>query len=189
MCLMPIIASPSSPEDAELMHAFKENESDIAGLAKLSLDEAAIERAIHELYVLLRNGSEPRRSNRCRLARVLLGMIAVARDDYAGSGHQEYWPFLFDRIEQVVPAVGGYDLVSLRTQPHHSLLGRWFRLALEEFGYTIPDEGQALFGPVVFHAGIPKNSLPGAMQLIDTAVQQYGPHAVELLYVLRQGGP
>ena len=130
---MPTIAVPSSPEDAELIHAFEENEFDIAGLAELSLDEAAIERAIHELYLLLCNGSEPRRSNRCRLARVLLGMIAVARDDYAGSGHQEYWPFLFDRIEQVVPAVGGYDLVSLRTQPHQSLLGRWFRLALEEF--------------------------------------------------------
>jgi len=177
---MPQIMVPPA-QDSALVLAFDENEFDVAGLAQFSLDADAVVEALRELYFILRNDSRPRRSNRTRLARVLFAMTSVARDHYADSGHQEYWPYLFDRIEQVIlQDRARFAAVSLGGQQDQSLLGQWFRLALEEYGYTIPDEGQTYVGPIVFHAGIPKASLPGALQLIGTAVQHYGPQAINL---------
>lgn len=183
---MPVVSVPSSSEDRELVLAFDENEFDIAGMADLRDDDKALSLALQELHLILISGNEPRRVNRIRLARVLLAMTTVARNDYAGSGHQEYWPFLFDRIEEVVSATArGGQFACLRTQLNQSLLGRWFRFALDEFGYTIPEEGQTYVGPIVFHAGIPRTSLSGAMQLVDTAVRQFAQSAVNLPYDLR----
>src|SRR5262245_43072505 len=99
---MRAIAVPTSPDDAELVLAFEENEFDIAGLADLNADRNTLQLSLRELYLILMKGSEPRRSNRARLARVLLAMMTVARDHYASSGHQEYWPFLFDQIDEVI---------------------------------------------------------------------------------------
>lgn len=183
---MPIIAVPSSPEDAELVRAFEENEFDIAGLADLTDDGNTLTLALHELHLILINGTKPRRSNRVQLARVLLAMTTVARNDYAASGHQEYWRFLFDRIaEAAVTTIDRGQFACIRTQPNQSLLGDWFRFALDEFGYTIPEEGQTYVGPIVFHAGIPRTSLAGAVQLVDTAVRQFAQSAVNLPYDLR----
>lgn len=180
------VAVPSSHDDPQLVLAFEENEFDVAGLAEHDNADPTVTLALRELYLILLNGAEPRRSNRSRLARILLAMLTVARNDYAGSGHQEYWPFLFDRIDEAVLAtVGKGDLAWLRSQPHQSLLGRWFHLALDEFGYTIPKGGQTYVGPIVFHAGIPRTSLAGAVQLIDTAVQQFGQYAINLPHDLR----
>lgn len=180
------LANPSSSDDPELVLAFEKNEFDLAGLADLANDDHTVDLALHALHLILLNETEPRRSNRSRLARVLLAMTAVARDDYAGSGHQEYWPFLFDRIAKVEYGnVDSRDFARLRTQPHQSLLGRWFRFALEDFGYTSPEEGQTYVTPIVFHAGIPRTSLTGVVQLIDTAVRRYGQDAVNLPHDLR----
>lgn len=128
------VAAPMS-SDPELVVAFEQNEFDIAGLANLSLDDAVIDRAIHELYLFLSNGSEPRRSSRTRLAQVLLAMMTVARDHYAESGHQEYWPYLFDRVEEIATGASGTcEFSNLLCQANQALLGRWFKLGLDEFG-------------------------------------------------------
>ncbi|WP_437207077.1 hypothetical protein [Planctomicrobium sp. SH664] len=169
-------------DDKSLVDALEQNEFDIVGLVDACADESCVQRCLREIYFqILRHHTEPYLPDKVLLAQVLVGMVSVARQDYAAEGHQEYWPFLFSRIREAVFAdpekFWGQVLAGPQSQ---SLLGRWFREALESFGYSVPSEGQAYVGPIVFHAGMPSASLPRAMAVIGMACDQFGPQAVTL---------
>lgn len=175
-------------DDAELLAALEENEFDIAGLAEFCAEQKCIDRCLRQLYEIIKRHREPSLRDRKLLAQVLVGMVFVARNDYAAEGHQEYWPFLFARIRDAAfadPERFWSDTPA--GQQYQALLGRWFLTALDAFGYSIPDEGQKYVGPIVFHAGMPHASLPRVLSVIAAACDQYGPQAVTLPADIRSG--
>jgi hypothetical protein len=171
------------PNDYEqLIFALENNTFDIVGLAEFEFEEAMLTRCLQTIQSILIQQRPPRRKDRVSLAQVLYAMVAVAREDYASQGHQELWPFLFRRIHQSNDSnVGGVS-----SQQSQSLLGNWFRTALEVFQYSVPKEGQTNIGPVVFHSGIPRSSLPGAMQVVAAACKQHGLQAETLPVDIRK---
>jgi hypothetical protein len=167
--------------DDSLLAALEQNEFDVAGLADLCLAPGCMEQCLRQLYEILKGRRKPKRYDRKLLAQVLAGMMFVARTDYAAEGHQEYWPFLFDRIRQA--ALGDRKEFwndVLESPPYQARLGRWFLTALDVFGYSIPEEGQTYVAPIVFHAGMPYASLPGVLAVIGAACDQFGSQAISL---------
>jgi hypothetical protein len=167
--------------DDSLLAALEQNEFDVAGLADLCLAPGCMEQCLRKLYEILKGRRNPKRYDRKLLAQVLAGMMFVARTDYAAEGHQEYWPFLFDRIRQA--ALGDRKEFwndVLESPPYQARLGRWFLTALDVFGYSIPEEGQTYVAPIVFHAGMPYASLPGVLAVIGAACDQFGSQAISL---------
>lgn len=166
----------------QLIFALENNPFDIVGLAEFEFEEAMLTRCLQTIQSILIQQRPPRRTDRASLAQVLYAMVAVAREDYASQGHQELWPFLFRRIRQSNEC----NLVGTSSQQSQSLLGDWFRTALKVFQYSVPKEGQANIGPVVFHSGIPRSSMPGAMQVIAAACKQHGLQAETLPVDIRK---
>ena len=180
-------ATPSD-DAASLLVALEHNEFDIAGLADFCTEQKCVDQCLRQLYQIINRHREPNAADKKLLAQVLVGMLYVARNDYAADGHQEYWPFLFGRIRDAAyadPAKFWNDTLS--GQQYQALLGRWFLVALDAFGYSIPSEGQTYVGPVVFHAGMPTSSLPRVMSVIAMACDQFGPHAISLPADIRSG--
>lgn len=170
-------------KDSELLiSALENNPFDIVGLAEFKADEQVLSHCLRTLHSILRLQRRPDRTDRDRLAQVLYAMVAVAHEEYASQGHQELWPFLFRRIRE---SNSNYQL-GTSSQQYQSLLGEWFRTALKVFQYSIPTEGQTNIGPVVFHSGIPRFSLPGAIQVIASACKQHGLHAETLPVDIRK---
>jgi len=172
-----------SQDDKLLVAALRDNEFDIVGLADFVPDEATVDRCLRSLYSIIRNHREPEFSDSTLLAHVLLGMVTVARQDYASDGKQEYWPFLFGRIRRAVFADPEQFMSEVFSgQKNQGLLGEWFRTALEEFDYGLPhdDKAQANIFPVIFHAGIPATSLSGVLQVISAACESFGVQAISL---------
>jgi hypothetical protein len=178
----------SSDAAASLLLAFEQNEFDIAGLADFCAEQECVEQCLRQLFQIIRRQDEPVATERKLLAQVLVGMLYVARNDYAADGHQEYWPFLFSRIREAAFAdPERFRSETLSGQQSQSLLGRWFLVALDAFGYSIPSEGQKYVGPIVFHAGMPTTSLPRVMSVIAAACDQFGPQAISLPADIRSG--
>lgn len=170
-----------SQDDKLLIAALRDNEFDIVGLADFDPDNDTVNRCLRSLYAIVNHQWEPNFSDSTLLAHVLLGMVTVARQDYASDRKQEYWPFLFDRMRSAVFADPKQFLSeAFSGQRNQGLLGEWFRTALEEFNYSIPSEGNTNIAPVVFHSGIPVTSLPGALRVIAAACETYGLHAASL---------
>jgi hypothetical protein len=170
-----------SQDDKLLIAALRDNEFDIVGLADFVPDEDSVNRWLRSLYAIVNHQREPDPSDRTLLAHVLLGMVTVARHEYATDGVQEYWPFLFDRIRRAVFADPEQHLSErFSGQKNQRLLGEWFRTALEKFNYSIPSEGNRNLAPLLFHSGIPKTSLAGALRVIAAACETYGPQATSL---------
>lgn len=165
-----------------LISALENNPFDIVGLAEFESDGQELSSCLQTLYSILTAQRSPSSADRNRLAQVLYAMVAVAREDYASHGHQELWPFLFRRIQQS----NSNNRLGTSFQQNQSLLGEWFRTALRVFQYSIPTEGQTNIGPVVFHSGIPRSSLPGAMQVIAAACKQHGLQAETLPVDIRR---
>jgi hypothetical protein len=171
-----------SSDYEELIFALENNPFDIAGLAEFQMDEAMLTRCFLTIQSILRQQRSPRRTDRIRLAQVLYALVSVAREDYASQGHQELWPFLFRRIGNSSEG----NVVQSSNQQDQRLIGEWFRTALEEFGYSVPKGGQTNIGPIVFHSGIPRSSLPGAMQVISDACKHHGFQAENLPVDIRK---
>ena len=170
-----------SQDDKLLIAALRDNEFDIVGLADFNPDNDTVNRCLRSLYAIVNHQWEPNFSDSTLLAHVLLGMVTVARQDYASDGKQEYWPFLFGRIRHAVFADPEQFMSEMFSgQKNQGLLGEWFRTALEEFNYSIPSEGNTNIAPVVFHSGIPVTSLPGALRVIAAACETYGLQATSL---------
>lgn len=168
-------------EHEDLVKALEQNEFDIAGLVDFFHEQAYVDQCLRQLFRIIRWQIEPDNTDKNTLAQVLFGMLYVARNDYAAAGHQEYWPFLFDRIQQsVFAAPEKFWSEALSGPQSQALLGRWFKAALDAFGYSIPNGGQRYVGPIVFHAGIPTSSLPRAMSVIAAACDQFGTLAISL---------
>ena len=77
-----------------------DNEYGIVGRANFAIDDDTVNRCLRSLYTIVRDQRRPESADRTRLAHVLLGMVTVARQEYAADGKQEYLPFLFDRIQR-----------------------------------------------------------------------------------------
>lgn len=162
-------------EDQLLISALRENEFDIVGLAEFTPDEETLTRCLQTIYRVVANELNPAELDEVQLAHVLIGMVSVAQEDYASDGRQEYWPFLAERIVHATFA----DPSRCRSEeflggPEQRRLGQAFREALDEFDYGIPNDGNVNISPIVFHAGIPKSSLAGAMRVIAQACDLYG---------------
>lgn len=171
----------SSDAATGLLRALEQNEFDIAGLADFCVEQKCVDECLRQLYQIIQQQREPKVTNKKLLAQVLVGMLYVARNDYAADGHQEFWPFLFNRIRKVTFADSGrFSNNLLSGQQNQALLGRWFRGALDAFGYSIPSEGQTYVGPIVFHAGMPTSSLLRVMSVIAMACDQFGPQVISL---------
>ncbi len=171
----------TSADDAALVVALEQNEFDIAGLADFFAEQKCIDQCLRQLYQIIKRNREPNVADKTLLAQVLVGMLYVARNDYAADCQSEYWPFLFGRIREAAfadPEKFWDDALS--GGQYQSLLGRWFLAALEVFGYSVPSEGQKYVGPIVFHAGMPCSSLPGVLSVIAAACDQFGSQAVSL---------
>ena len=178
----------TSSEDAGLLVSLEQNEFDIAGLAEICAQQSCIDDCLRQLYQIIKRHREPVTHDKKVLAQVLVGMVSVARNDYAADGHQEYWPFLFGRIRDASfadPEKFWSD--TLAGPQYQSLLGRWFLEALDAFDYSIPEEGQKYVGPIVFHAGMPNASLPRVLSVIAAACDQFGPQVVSLPADIRSG--
>lgn len=178
----------TSAQDAALLEALEQNEFDIAGLADFCADSRCVDDCLRQLYQIIRRNREPIADDKKLLAQVLVGMVYVARNDYAADGHQEYWPFLFRRIREAAfadPDKFWGDAVA--GPQHQSLLGRWFLVALDAFDYSVPDEGQKYVGPIVFHAGMPYASLPRVLTVIAAACDQFGSQVITLPADIRSG--
>ena len=177
------MSQTATPTDAaaSMLIAFEQNEFDIAGLADFCSEATCVDQCLRQLFQIINRQREPSSADRKLLAQVLVGMLYVARNDYASEGYQEYWPFLFTRIRKAAFAdPDRFWSESLAGPQYQSLLGRWFLQALEAFGYSVPDEGQKYVGPIVFHAGMPSTSLPKVMAAIGTACDQFGNQAVSV---------
>lgn len=176
-----------SQDDRLLITELSDNEFDIVGLANFVPDDDTVNRCLRSLYTIVRYQQRPDFADRTRLAHVLLGMVTVARQEYAADGKQEYWPFLFDRIHRARFAdPEQFRLEVSSGQKNQKLLGEWFRTALEEFNYSIPSEGNTNIAPVVFHSGIPVTSLVGVLRVIAVACETYGPQATSLTADIRR---
>lgn len=176
-----------SQDDRLLIAELSDNEYDIVGLANFAIDDDTVNRCLRSLYSIVRDQRRPESADRTRLAHVLLGMVTVARQEYAADGKQEYWPFLFDRIHRARFAdPEQFRLEVSSGQRNQGLLGEWFRAALEEFDYGIPTEGNTNIAPVVFHSGIPVTSLGRVLGVIAVACETYGPQATSLPADLRR---
>ena len=178
----------SSGDAASLLLALEHNDFDIAGLADFCAEEKCVDPCLRQLYQIIKRQSEPDFQDKELLAQVLVGMVTVARNDYAADGHQEYWPYLFERIRKAVFAEPDrFWNIALAGPQYQGLLGRWFLAALEAFDYSIPNEGQKYVGPIVFHAGMPYSSLPRVLSVIAAACDQFGPQVVALPADIRSG--
>lgn len=119
-----------SQDDRLLITELSDNEFDIVGLANFVPDDDTVNRCLRSLYTIVRYQQRPDFADRTRLAHVLLGMVTVARQEYAADGKQEYWPFLFDRIHRARFAdPEQFRLEVSSGQKNQKLLGEWFRTA------------------------------------------------------------
>lgn len=178
----------SSDDATTLLLALEQNEFDIAGLADFCTDQRCVDDCLRQLYQIIKRHREPSVHDKMLLAQVLVGMVYVARNDYAADGHQEYWPFLFGRIREAAFAEPEKFWSDTLAGPQsQSLLGRWFLAALDAFDYSVPNEGQTYVGPIVFHAGMPNASLPRVLSVIASACDQFGPQVVALPADIRSG--
>lgn len=178
----------SSDDATTLLLALEQNEFDIAGLADFCTDQRCVDDCLRQLYQIIKRHREPSVHDKTLLGQVLVGMVYVARNDYAADGHQEYWPFLFGRIREAAFAEPEKFWSDTLAGPQYQcLLGRWFLVALDAFDYSIPNEGQTYVGPIVFHAGMPYASLPRVLSVIAAACDQFGPQVVALPADIRSG--
>jgi hypothetical protein len=176
-----------SDDDDILIDALKNNPFDIVGLAELPDDDETQRRCLRSLYDIVVRRWKASAHDTSLLARVLLGLVTVARQYYAKDGKSEYWPFLSGRLADAVVADRRKNIRDeLLDGQSQARLGDWFRVGLDKFQYGIPTEGKRHIGPIVFHAGVPKASLPSVLEVITSACVSYGQQATALPFEIRR---
>ncbi len=157
----------------ELTKCLEDNPFSIAGLADWPDDDGQLfDDCIRQLAETIRR--------KCRVpplpATIIYAMVRVAQEDYGGED-RGYWPALRAHLK--------IDL----DIPQQQLLGEWFRDSLRCFGYTVKVPGLTNLGPIIWHAGCPRNHLAHLIEFVATQVSVYGERAVEpdAIHALRLG--
>jgi hypothetical protein len=151
--------------------ALESNEFDIVGLADLPEDEHFLARCLRDIAVWLLS-RRAKLATRDELAQVLYALVRVAQEEY-GEGHG-YWPHLEKRIA-AARACEHFQM----TQVRQSLLGSWFRQGLTTFHYSSPRDGQVNVGPILRHAGCPRQQLPRLLDFVVACMKRYGEAALD----------
>lgn len=104
-------------------------------------------------------------------------LVRVAQEDY-GAQRNGYWPHLSQRL----------GLLAL-PQWQQELIGGWFREAVRHFGYSVPGRVLVNIGPILWHAGCPRNNIPRLVGFVRQQVEIYGERAADMdaVHALRLG--
>ncbi len=135
------------------MQRFRDNPWDIAGVADLPEDEAALNGSLRRVGAWVQSDGILSEE---RLGEIMFVLIKVAQEEYGEGG---YWPKLRERL--------GAERLDQRQQEQ---LGEWFQRGLRLCGYAVPQPRKALvyLTPILMHAGIPRSSQPGLVALINS---------------------
>jgi hypothetical protein len=149
-----------------LAEAYRDNPYEVAGFADVpTLSNEGVRQIL--LSIKAWAGSDglmrPEYS-----AKLLFGLLRVARDAYATRGTGDYWPHLEAAMQS-----------KLSTR-ERSRVGDMFRDSLTEFGYSSVGGNEGLVRDVTYHCGVPDHSVAGLVGYAADVIDAEGEAAVEL---------
>jgi hypothetical protein len=162
-----------------LAQCFQTNDLDIAGLADLPGEEEALQRGLGNVFTWVDNKKKLGHDN--DFAELMFVLIKVAQEDYARDGKPKYWPYLSQRLADAHwHATPWHDWKLSEEQNHY--LSENFSEGLRHFGYSDPPQHKSwvYLTPILFHAGVPRSSLPGLVRFIASYRTTFGDGLADL---------
>lgn len=142
----------------ELAEAYEDNPHEVAGFA----DVAAINNeGVRQIMLLIKGWARAEGVMRPEhSAKLLFGLLHVARDSYAAWGTGDYWPHLEGAMQ-----------CKLSSAERARVRGM-FRDALNAFGYPSVGRGDCLVRDASYHCGVPDQSLAGLVEYAADIVDE-----------------
>ena len=149
-----------------LAEAYRDNLFEVAGFANVPTpNKEGVRQILLSIKAWAGSDGLMRPENSAKL---LFGLLHVARDAYATWGTGDYWPHLEAAMQ------------SQLSSQERSRVRRMFRNALDEFGYPSVGGNEGLVRDVTYHCGVPDHSLAGLVEYAADVIGAEGETAIDL---------